>query len=663
MSDQKNQLKMLELFNANEGSRLTIKAAENEQKNPTFEMIAYTGGKMLVRGFPKPVVVDLNGLETKSRRPIFFAHEIYLDSLIGQTETITKDGGQLKATGVVLGESEIVQKMIALSKKGFLFGASIAADIEEYRQISDEEREIINGQEIEGPAIIVTKSKLREISFVLQGADDDTIARIAAKKPNNDIIAEKKIMNEKENQTINEAKMVEKVNQEVVAKSIEKTTIESMRDEIASEVKRIAAIRKECGGEHPDIEAQAIKEGWNLDKVKLEVLRAERKSPMINKTQEPAEAMLVLEAAAMMSAGIPGDELLKTHGEKVVEAADREYKGKIGLQQLVLEAARVNGYSGKSGFTTNPTEVFQAAFPKIRAGFSTLDLPGIMSNVANKFLIRGFNQEESTWREISRIRSVSDFKTITSYRMTSGFEFDEIGPTGELKHGSVGEEVFTNRARTHGKMFAITREDLYNDDLGALQDFPMKIGQGGHRKLNKVFWQTFMNNADFFTDPRGNYQSGVTSALSIGGLSLAELMFLSQTDADGAPIGAEPKFLLVPPALSFTARQLMASVRLGTGTSAGEPEANPYAGMFTVLVARYLSNPAMPGYSNEAWYLLADPNDIATIEVCFLNGKEMPTIESADTDFNILGVQFRGYFDFGCSLQDYRGGVKMTGVV
>jgi len=662
MSDQKNQLKMLELFNANEGSRLTIKAAENEQKNPTFEMIAYTGGKMLVRGFPKPVVVDLNGLETKSRRPIFFAHEIYLDSLIGQTETITKDGGQLKATGVVLGESEIVQKMIALSKKGYVFEASIAADVEEYRQISDEEREIINGQEIEGPAIIVTKSKLREISFVLQGADDDTIARIAARKPDNKAISmETKNMTEKENQTTNkvEAKKAEETAEKVVGKD----PIESMRDEIASEVKRIAAIRKECGGEYPEIEANAIKEGWNLDKVKLEILRAERKSPMINKTIDPMDAMLVLEAAAMMSAGIPGDELIKTHGQKIVEAADKEYKGRIGLQQLVLEAARINGYSGKSGFTTNPTEVFQAAFPKVRAGFSTLDLPGIMSNIANKFLIRGFNQEESTWREISRIRSVSDFKTITSYRMTSGFEFDEIGPTGELKHGSVGEEVFTNRARTHGKMFAITREDLYNDDLGALQDIPMKIGQGGHRKLNKVFWQTFMNNADFFTDPRGNYQSGVTSALSIGGLSLAELMFLSQTDADGAPIGAEPKFLLVPPALSFTARQLMASVRLGTGTSAGEPEANPYAGMFTVLVARYLSNPAMPGNSSEAWYLLADPNDIATIEVCFLNGKEMPTIESADTDFNILGVQFRGYFDFGCSLQDYRGGVKMTGVV
>ena len=30
-------------------------------------------------------------------------------------------------------------------------------------------------------------------------------------------------------------------------------------------------------------------------------------------------------------------------------------------------------------------------------------------------------------------------------------------------------------------------------------------------------------------------------------------------------------------------------------------------------------------------------------------------------DFNVLGIQFRGYFDFGVALQDYRGGVKLKG--
>jgi hypothetical protein len=38
--------------------------------------------------------------------------------------------------------------------------------------------------------------------------------------------------------------------------------------------------------------------------------------------------------------------------------------------------------------------------------------------------------------------------------------------------------------------------------------------------------------------------------------------------------------------------------------------------------------------------------------VSFLNGNETPTVEEADADFNTLGIQFRGYHDFGVDLGD-----------
>jgi hypothetical protein len=49
--------------------------------------------------------------------------------------------------------------------------------------------------------------------------------------------------------------------------------------------------------------------------------------------------------------------------------------------------------------------------------------------------------------------------------------------------------------------------------------------------------------------------------------------------------------------------------------------------------------------------------------MAFLNGQESPTIETAEADFNVLGIEMRGYHDFGCALQDPRGGVKMKGEV
>ena len=461
-------------------------------------------------------------------------------------------------------------------------------------------------------------------------------------------------------QEINQEDNKSKVEAQVVEQhhKTEADAVNNLRLELAKETERVNTIRRICAGNHPDIEAKAIREGWGEDKTKLEVMLAERQTaPNIN-VPESVETLGVLEAAAMMSGGVSGDALLKRHGEKVVEAADKRYKGRLGLQQLLMEAARANGYSGMY-FKEDPAGVLRAAFSPIQARFSRADVAGIMSNIANKFLLDGFGTEEEVWRKIAAIRSVTDFKTRTSYRMTGAFEFDEVGPTGELKHGEIGEESYTNRAKTHGKMFAITREDLYNDDLGALTDLPRRIGRGGHKKLNKVFWTEFLDNASFFTAEHGNYKNGTDTVLSLGGLELAELMFLDQTDADGGPLGVDPKILLVPNALKATGRRFMVSAKLGADSE--EPEDNIYAGAFELAASRYLGNAAMSGSSTKAWYLLADPNDLPVIEVCFLNGQQVPTVESADADFNVLGIQFRGYFDFGVAKQDYRGGVKMKG--
>lgn len=45
----------------------------------------------------------------------------------------------------------------------------------------------------------------------------------------------------------------------------------------------------------------------------------------------------------------------------------------------------------------------------------------------------------------------------------------------------------------------------------------------------------------------------------------------------------------------------------------------------------------------------------------FLNGQRSPTVESADADFNTLGIQFRGYHDFGCSQSEFLAGIKSKG--
>ena len=177
-----------------------------------------------------------------------------------------------------------------------------------------------------------------------------------------------------------------------------------------------------------------------------------------------------------------------------------------------------------------------------------------------------------------------------------------------------------------------------------------------------MFWSIFLGNAAFFTDPRKNYVVGAGTALDIDALNQVEVAFADQVDSDGKPIGIMPAILLVPTALSATATMLHKSLEIrDTTASTKYPVANPHAGKFRPEVSRYLANQHYAGSSAKAWYLLADPSDLAVIEVAFLNGQESPTIETAEADFNVLGIQMRGYHDFGVALQEPKAGVKAKG--
>ena len=241
-------------------------------------------------------------------------------------------------------------------------------------------------------------------------------------------------------------------------------------------------------------------------------------------------------------------------------------------------------------------------------GRSFVVLTPPLASPSKKFLLDGFFSVERTWRNICAVRNVSDFKTVTSYRLIGKDQYELVAPGGEIKHGTLGEEKYENRADTYGLVLAIDRRDIINDDLDAITTVPQKLGRGSGLKINDVFWTTFLNNSTFFTAARGNYLTGATTALGIDGLTKAEVAFMEQVDADGKPTGVMPAILLVPPSLSALGSQLFKSLELRDNTSNVKyPITNPHQGKFRVEVSRYLGNSKYAGFSTKAWYLLAKP--------------------------------------------------------
>ncbi len=688
---------------------LDVQAASAEEspageKLPRFSMVAYTGDAMRVDGWRNPVVVDLQGLAIPSqRRPIRFGHSMHAG--VGHTERISVEGGKLIAEGLVSRDTPAAKEIVTSGKRGFPWQASIGTTVHEVEHVKAGKYVMVNGRRFEGPVYVARKTTLGEISFVDLGADGNTTANIAAASGGTGGGGTESIIMSESNTNASvlnpSASSAEAASaspgssgtlgtpgkitaaittggagasdgaangadlEQILARS---RAEHDRRTRIVTMTAKIATDRPELADDLDRISKAALEAKWDVQRYELEVLRLSRRAPGIMVRQAVASDAQVLEAALCLSGGL--EDVEKQYAEPVLHAAGQRYRHGLGLGELLLTFAQANGYHGAGRSDIQSLLRFAFAAPGSSTleasggGPSTLSLPGILSNVANKFLRAGFEAVESTWREIAAIRPVRDFKQVSSYSLTGGFQYEEVAPGGELKHATVGETSYTNQARTYGRMFSIDRRDIINDDLDALTAVPRRLGRGAALKLNEVFWTAFLANSAFFSSGNKNYAEGADTVIGIDGLTAAELLFLNQVDPDGHPLAVSPMILLVPNALLVKSSQLMNSTELRDTTANTKlPVSNPHAGKFKVVRSSYLSNATYTGASAKAWYLLADPNDMPVIEAAFLNGQERPTVESADADFNMLGIQMRGYHDFGVALQEPRGGVKMKGEV
>ena len=667
---------------------ITAAVTEGENKSPArFTAEIYTGVDLEIGGYDLPVVLDLAGMDEGKVLVANLDHDS--TKRVGNFDLVN-DGNQLTAVGIATAATAARDEVINSATDGYIWQASIEATPKsDLEKVKSGAKVKVNGRDFVGPIYVVRESSLTGFAFVSHGADDNTSVAIAAEAAQ----IEETIMNAELKKWILamvpdtdiDAMSAEQVEwfeanfegrskpKKVVAKSTEEETLDTLLAKEKSNRIRISAITQltaKAIQENPQhieaIEALArlaIDGDWDQNRFELELLRATRpQSHTVFSSRSTKHQITgkVLEAAVCMAGKLPGFE--SEYDEQTLDTAHTKFRNGLGLKQLILMAAKANGYDGYDVTLEAQRAAFgQQGNASIQAGgFSTLSLSGILGNTANKFLLQGWNAVDSTWRAITAIRSVQDFKTSTSYSLTGGFEYEQVGPAGEIKHGEVGSESYTNKAETYGKMFAITRTDIINDDLGALTAVPRRLGRGAALKLNNIFWTIFLNNSSHFASGNSNVSVGAGSALGTAngaGLSAAEVIFMNQTDPDGYPLVIMPSILLVPPTLKQTAISYMNSgYYVGGGSTI--PGENNWVGRFQVESSPYMENSNYTGYDAVAWYLLANPNDLATIETCFLNGREAPIVETADADFNTLGIQMRGYHDFGVSLQEPRAGVR-----
>lgn len=585
-------------------------ALENILQNTTkAEGIAYSGGDIRQPWSDAPVVVDLAGMELAPQIPLLFSHQNDPNYRIGEC-VVENTGRELRLYAELDNSSRLAERLIA--QKQWSWQTSIGASNEEYTYLMEGATATVNGREIEGPKYIVTKSLLREVSVVAVGADPEAYMDIAAS-----------LMLENDAST---TKSTESIVADTIVQSTE-TTIETNHEDITM-AEDINAKLEAMESTIADLQAK-------LDE------QASRPAPEITVSHDETPKADVLACAVEQAMGIEQKDT------RAAEMASKTYKGRMGLRQLYTEAAQAAGWTGSYINNGNLGDASNA----IKAGFSNINLPGILGNAINKRIKAGYDYAEGAWREIAEVVSVSDYKAFASYSLNAKGDFEEVPNGATIPHGELAESGYSNQLKRYGQMFQIDEMDIINDDLGAINTRAFGFGRKAALKLNKVFWGIYNNDGSFYTAANGNL---VTSAGELNPTNLAKLVkaFRQQKDANGDILGYDPAILLVPAALEVEALKLYNDAEIRDNTASKQYlTGNPWRNKFRPVASAYLT-------SDDDYYLLADPQIAATIQVAFLDGQAAPTIESSAAEFDVFGIRWRAKFSFGVAFADPKAGIK-----
>ena len=293
--------------------------------------------------------------------------------------------------------------------------------------------------------------------------------------------------------------------------------------------------------------------------------------------------------------------------------------------------------------------------------FTTSDFPLILQDNAVVAMKKGFEEASETWAPWTNVGNLSDFKTAHRVNLSSFDDLTLVREGGEYKYGTFVEEEETITLATYGKLFAISRQAIINDDLQAFTRIPQKMGRAAARVPGDLAYAILTANGNmsdgvalFHDGSHSNdtASTGVPTAVRVGtGRTKMGLQTDQSTNANGLNI--EPAYMLVPLELRDTANVLMSSEHDPAASVAGIP--NPVRGIMSVI-----ADPRLSSDSATAWYMVADPNLHDTVEVAFLDGVQAPTLEQQQ-GWSIDGTEFKIRLDCASAAMEWRTMQRNTG--
>lgn len=556
---------------------------------------------------------------------------------VGIIKSVTLDEETHKGRAVIEfdPDDEDAQKIRRKLQKKMLNGISVGYRVMEWTVLRDGEKSA-DGR-FSGPCYLATKWEPLEISVVATPADPT--------------VGVGRSLNYEEDKNMPEIQNEIRTNESAGSPSAAPAAdnLAAVTAAVESERARAAAITTRCRhfNVNPD---DYIARGLTVDQVNEELLRTmeQRSQPLTGSsvTVERDEGDKFRAAAA--------DSILLRAGREVDNPADgaRDLRS-MTLRDIARSTLRIEGVNGWERMSNDQ---LMRAIVTPGSAFSS-----IVDDCVHKSMASAYKAADTTFQLWTSKGTHTDFRPKKIYEISEAGELDEIKENGEFKFGAVSDDSVTSVLATFGKKFGFTREALINDDLDVLTKVPAAYVRAAKRGVNKAVYSLLINNPtmadgnNLFSSAHKNL--GTSAAPSVATYSEALGLMAAQKDISGkSTLNIRPRFVLCSPFAYAEHAQMIHSVADPNG--ANSAVINPFSEQnFGLQLVMDAELNALKNGSAFPYFFAADSNSCGTIEVGYLNGNEVPTLESRE-GFDFLGIEWRIYIDYSVTLLNYRGLVK-----
>lgn len=320
---------------------------------------------------------------------------------------------------------------------------------------------------------------------------------------------------------------------------------------------------------------------------------------------------------------------------------DESARGFRGLNMLAM-AAECLERAGVSTRGLTPNELAAKAL------HTTSDFPEIVADVANQVLLASYQAQPRTFLPIATQATLADFKLKHAIEIGGGSELKEVTEAGEYEQGTVSEGKRSYKLSTFGRIFALSRQLLINDSIGAFNQFMANVGALASRKESSVVWGLVKTGAIYSSGNKNLIASG--GAVGDAELSDMRKLLRQMKGLDGEPINITGRYLIVNSERETEAQKALSAI-MATASS----DVNVFQNSLELIV-----EPLLDDVANNPWYMWADPSLVPTLEYAYLEGESGPYIETKN-GFEVDGIQIKVRHDFGAGWVSHRGSIKNPG--